>query len=55
MTFQIFMGLPEMESLWNELLEKSRSNKLTSEERDFLDKWSKALEYLSQNPKHPGL
>jgi hypothetical protein len=55
MTFQIFMGLPEMEALWRELLHKSQRNKLSSDEREFFDKWSKALEYLSQNPKHPGL
>ena len=55
MTFHIFMGLPEMEALWKELLDKSRRNKLSSNEREFFDKWSKALEYLSQNPKHPGL
>ncbi len=55
MTFQIFMGLPEMEVLWKELLEKARGNKLSSDEREFLDKWSKALEYLSKNPRHPGL
>ncbi|HEV3273014.1 MAG TPA: hypothetical protein VGZ93_12610 [Candidatus Methylacidiphilales bacterium] len=55
MTFQIFMGHPEMEALWKELLDKSRRNKLSSDEREFLDKWSKALGYLSQNPKHPGL
>ena len=55
MTFQIFMGLPEMEALWKELLDKARGNKLSSDEREFLDKWSKALQYLSRNPKHPGL
>jgi hypothetical protein len=55
MTFQIFMGLPEMAALWEYLSDKSRRNKLSSDEREFLDKWSKALEYLSQNPKHPGL
>jgi hypothetical protein len=55
MTFQIFMGLPEMEALWKELLNKSQRNKLSSDERAFLDKWIKALEYLSQNPKHPSL
>jgi hypothetical protein len=55
MTFQIFMGLPEMETLWKDLVDKSRRNKLSSDERVFMDKWSKALEYLSQNPKHPGL
>jgi len=55
MTFQIFMGLPEIDALWKELLKKAQQNNLSSEERLFLDKWSKALEYLSRNPKHPGL
>jgi hypothetical protein len=55
MTFQIFMGLPEMEALWKELLEKAGRDKLSSNEREFFDKWSKALGLLSQNPKYPGL
>ena len=55
MTFQIFMGLPEMESLWKTLLDKAQANNLTPDEREFFDKWSKALRYLSRNPKHPGL
>ncbi len=55
MTFQIFMGLPEMEALWKDLLGKAQNHSLSADEREFFDKWSKALQYLSQNPKHPGL
>jgi len=55
MTFQVFMGLPEMDALWKDLLGKAQRHALSSEEREFFDKWSKALEHLSQNPKHPGL
>ena len=55
MTFQIFMGLPEMDALWKNLLGKAQHHALSSDEREFFDKWSKALQSLSRNPKHPGL
>lgn len=55
MTFRIFMGLPEMDALWKDLLDKAKRHALSQDERTFFDRWSKALHYLSQNPKHPGL
>jgi hypothetical protein len=54
-SFEIFMGEPEMLRLWNELLQKAEAKNLDAEERELFDKWSKSLELLSDNPRHPGL
>jgi hypothetical protein len=54
-SFEIFMGEPEMLRLWNELLQKAEEKTLDSEERELFEKWTKALELLSENPRHPGL
>jgi hypothetical protein len=53
--FEIFMGEPEMLHLWNDLQQKAEAKTLDSEERELFDKWSKAVELLSVNPRHPGL
>jgi hypothetical protein len=53
--FEIFMGEPEMLHLWNDLQQKAEAKTLDSEERELFDKWSKAMELLSGNPRHPGL
>lgn len=55
MNFEIFMGEPEMLHLWNDLQQKAEAKTLDSEERELFDKWSKAVELLSVNPRHPGL
>jgi len=55
MTFEMRMGLPEMEALWTGLLAKAQLGKLNADEQAFFDKWTKALVHLSANPKHPGL
>ena len=49
------MGEPEMLRLWNDLLQKAEAKNLDAEERELFDKWSKSLELLSDNPRHPGL
>ena len=41
--------------LWNDLQQKAEAKTLDAEERALFDKWSKALEHLSNNPRHPGL
>lgn len=55
MKFKIVMGEPAMLDLWNNLLKKALEKSLDTEERVFFDKWSKAVELLSNNPRHPGL
>ena len=49
------MGEPDMLHLWNDLQLKAEAKTLDAEERALFDKWSKALELLSNNPRHPGL
>jgi hypothetical protein len=55
MKFAVLLGEPEVSELWHDLLKKGQEERLTSNEKEFFDKWSKALELLSQNPRHPGL
>ena len=50
-----FHGRAEMLGLWNDLLNRGAAGKLTRDERQFFDKWSKAVDLLSSNPRHPGL
>jgi len=49
------MGEPEMLALWSELLSRALAKGLSADETEFFDKWSKAVELLSANPRHPGL
>jgi len=53
--FTVEMGLPEMESLWNELLSKFENGTLAGDERLLLKKLRKAILFLAENPTHPGL
>ena len=55
MNFAVFMGEPEMLAMWNDLLQRGRKKKLSGDEIEFFDKWSKSVELLSANPRHPGL
>jgi hypothetical protein len=49
------MGVPEMENLWDSLSAKSKEGTLSKVEAGLYKKWSKALRFLSQNPRHRGL
>lgn len=53
--FQIRMGFPHMDSLWNDLSFRAKSGKLSKAETNLYTKWGKALRLLSQNPFYPGL
>ena len=55
MKFAIRLGEPEMLAQWNYLLERGQKGSLTKPEKEFFNKWSKALDLLSNNPRHPGL
>ena len=55
MAFNIRMGLPEMEAFWNDLSTRRQQGKLDKEGEKFLKKLVKALAFLGQNPRHPGL
>ncbi len=49
------MGIPEMESFWNNLKQKADTKTLGKNEKKFFKKLVKTLSFLSQNPRHPGL
>jgi len=55
MAFSIRMGLPEMETLWNDLATRKQQGKLDKDEEKFFKKLVKALGYLAENPRHNSL
>jgi hypothetical protein len=55
MPFRIRMGVPDMEAYWNDLTARKRQNGLNRAEEKFFKKLVKALGFLGQNPRHPGL
>ena len=55
MPFHIRMGVPEMEALWNDLSTRKLQGRLDKAEEKFFKKLVKALGFLGQNPRHPGL
>src|SRR5947209_7419487 len=55
MRFEIRMGIPEMAAAWDDLLSRSRQDKLDHSEQRFFKKLAKALKYLSENPRHNSL
>ncbi len=55
MPFNIRMGQPEMDSLWNDLSTRSLEGKLDADEARLFKKLVKALGLLSGNPKHNSL
>jgi hypothetical protein len=55
MKFAIRLGIPEMESFWNDLLQRKKNGKLSVDESELLNRLIKTFENLSSNPRHPGL
>ena len=53
--FTIRMGVPEMEEFQDGLLQKRKENTLSKTEADLINRFAKAILFLSSNPKHPGL
>ncbi len=53
--FEIHLGVPEMEQLWNELEMKHRNGSSTKDEEKLRRQMGKAMALLSGNTKHPGL
>ena len=53
--FEIHMGLPEMNDLWNSLSSKVKEGQATKDEVIAYKKLGKALKKLSVDPKYPGL
>jgi hypothetical protein len=54
-TFNIRMGIPEMEAVWNDLTTRHEQGQLSGNEQKFFKKLVKALGYLEINPKHNSL
>jgi hypothetical protein len=55
MAFRIRMGVPEMETLWNDLSTRKQAGKLDKAEERFFKKWIKTLAFLSADPRHNSL
>ena len=55
MAFRIRMGVPEMSAYWDDLSARKRQGTLAGNEEKLFKKLVKALGFLSQNPRHPGL
>ena len=55
MAFSIRMGVPGMESAWDDLVDRARRGELDKEEQKFYRKLVKALGYLRENPRHNSL
>ena len=53
--FIIRLGVPEMKALWDDLANKAKTISLTKAETALYKKWGKAMAFLANNPKHPGL
>lgn len=53
--FVIRLGVPDMETLWTDLLGKAKRGTLGTEEVKLYKKMGKAMSFLSNDPKHPGL
>jgi hypothetical protein len=53
--FRIRMGVPEMAAYWGDLSARKLQGTLARDEEKFFKKLVKALGFLDQNPRHPGL
>jgi len=53
--FNIRLGIPDFESLWNSLAGKYNCGTLGKNDKILFNKLGKTLTLLSQNPSHPGL
>lgn len=55
MAYNIRMGIPEMEALWNDLQTKYRSGNIKKKEEQLYKKWRNALKKLAEDPMYPSL
>ena len=55
MAFNIRMGVPEMEAVWNDLATRKQQGRLDREGEKFFKKLVKTLGYLAENPRHNSL
>lgn len=55
MEYKIRLGVPEMESFWQDITQKADTGVLDRNEEKLLKKLTKALNLLRNNPKHNSL
>ena len=55
MTFNIRMGIPEVDTLWKDFSQRKLACQLDKSEERFFKKLVKTLDHLRRDPKHPGL
>ena len=55
MAFRIRMGVPEMAAYWHDISTRQLAGQLDRAEEKFFKKLAKTLNFLGQNPRHPGL
>ena len=53
--FNIRMGIPEMEALWNKLQTGHQNGKNSKKDEELYMKWGSALKKLSVDPMYPSL
>jgi hypothetical protein len=55
MEYKIRLGIPEMESFWQDITQKADTGALSGNEEKLFKKLAKALNLLRNNPKHNSL
>lgn len=53
--YLIHLGVPEVQKFWNSLKQKNKDNTASKTEQILYKKIGKALFFLSENPRYPGL
>ena len=53
--FEIHLGIPEMEELWNSLSEKIHDGSAKKNDTQLYKHLGKSMALLQENPRHPGL
>lgn len=55
MGYEIRVGIPEMETLWNELRQKHKEGTACKVEEQLYNEWGNALKKIAENPLYPSL
>ena len=55
MVYEVHLGIPEMQELWEDLQNKLKTGRANADEHRLYKQIGKAMYLLSQNPRHPGL
>src|SRR5574344_301015 len=53
--YLIHLGVPEVQEFWNSLKQKNKNNTASKTEQTLYKKIGKAMFFLSENPRYPGL